>query len=111
MQGLLAIRCLDEGVDIPAIHTAVIMASSSNPRQFVQRRGRILRRSPGKEQAELFDMIVVPPDLGGELFEVERKLLRSELKRFAEFADLALNRAQAREALLPLQRQYDLLEL
>lgn len=111
LQGLVAIRCLDEGVDIPAIQTAVIMASSSNPRQFVQRRGRILRQSKGKERAELFDMIVVPPDLGGELFEVERKLLRSELKRFAEFANLALNRAQAREALLPLQRQYDLLEL
>jgi superfamily II DNA or RNA helicase len=111
LQGLVAIRCLDEGVDIPAIQTAVIMASSSNPRQFVQRRGRILRKSTGKERAELFDMIVVPPDLGGELFEVERKLLRSELRRFAEFADLALNRAQAREALLPLQGQYDLLEL
>jgi len=111
LQGLVAIRCLDEGVDIPAIQTAVIMASSSNPRQFVQRRGRILRRSQGKERAELFDMIVVPPDLGGELFEVEKKLLKSELKRFAEFADLALNRAQAREALLPLQRKYDLLEL
>ncbi len=111
LQGLVAIRCLDEGVDIPAIQTAVIMASSSNPRQFVQRRGRILRRSQGKERAELFDMIVIPPDLGGEFFEVERKLLRSELKRFAEFADLALNRGQAREALLPLQRRYDLLEL
>ena len=111
LQGLVAIRCLDEGVDIPAIQTAVIMASSSNPRQFVQRRGRILRKSKGKEQAELFDMIVIPPDLGGELFEVERKLLRSELRRFAEFADLAENRAKAREALLPLQRQYDLLEL
>jgi DNA phosphorothioation system restriction enzyme len=111
LQGLVAIRCLDEGVDIPAIQTAVILASSSNPRQFVQRRGRILRRSPGKERAELFDMIVVPPDLDGNLYEVERKLLKSELKRFAEFADLALNRAQAREALQPLQRQYDLLEL
>ncbi len=111
LQGLVAIRCLDEGVDIPAIRTAVIMASSSNPRQFVQRRGRILRRSAGKQRAELFDMIVVPPDLGTELFAMERKILKSELKRFAEFADLALNRAQAREALLPLQRQYDLLEL
>lgn len=58
LQGLVAIRCLDEGVDIPAIQTAVILASSSNPRQFVQRRGRILRPSPGKERAELFDMIV-----------------------------------------------------
>ena len=47
LQGLVAIRCLDEGVDIPAIQNAVILASSSNPRQFIQRRGRILRQYPG----------------------------------------------------------------
>ena len=63
MQGLVAIRCLDEGVDIPAIETAVILASSGNPRQFVQRRGRILRPYPGKQRATLFDMIVMPPEL------------------------------------------------
>ena len=48
LQGLVAIKCLDEGVDIPSIDTAVIMASSTNPRQFIQRRGRILRNFPGK---------------------------------------------------------------
>src|SRR5262249_5678324 len=49
LHGLIAIRCLDEGVDIPACRTAYILASSRNPRQFIQRRGRILRRSHGKE--------------------------------------------------------------
>ena len=49
LQGLVAIRCLDEGVDIPAIRNAVILASSSNPRQFIQRRGRILRDIPGRK--------------------------------------------------------------
>lgn len=111
LQGLVAIRCLDEGVDIPTIQTAVILASSSNPRQFVQRRGRILRSDPGKERAELFDMIVIPPDLGRESWALERNLLRKELQRFVEFADLAMNNGQARKVLLPLQERYQLLEL
>lgn len=111
LQGLVAIRCLDEGVDIPAIQTAVILASSSNPRQFIQRRGRILRPSPGKERAELFDMIVVPPELGRESWSIERNLLRKELQRFVEFADLAINSGSARRVLLPLQEKYQLLDL
>jgi len=111
LQGLVAIRCLDEGVDIPAIRNAVILASSSNPRQFIQRRGRILRPHPGKERATLFDMIVLPPDLGKETIEVERNLLRKELKRFLEFADLADNAGEARVKLLQLQRRYGLLDI
>jgi DNA phosphorothioation system restriction enzyme len=111
IKGLVAIRCLDEGMDIPAIQTAVILASSSNPRQFIQRRGRILRSSPGKHQAELFDMLVIPPDLGGEYWETERRILRGELARFVEFADLALNAGEARKILYPLQERYDLLDL
>lgn len=111
LQGLVAIRCLDEGVDIPAIQSAVILASSSNPRQFIQRRGRILRPSPGKERAELFDMIVIPPDLGRESWNTERSLLRKELRRFIEFADLAINSGQAGKILLPLQEKYQLLDL
>jgi superfamily II DNA or RNA helicase len=98
-------------MDIPAIQTAVILASSSNPRQFIQRRGRILRSSPGKHQAELFDMLVIPPDLGGEYWETERRILRGELARFVEFADLALNAGEARKILYPLQERYDLLDL
>ena len=111
IQGLVAMRCLDEGVDIPAIETAVILASSSNPRQFIQRRGRILRKSPGKTQAELFDMIVMPPVLGRKTRGVERNLLRKELMRFVEFADLALNAGEARSKLYGLQQQYGLLDL
>jgi len=111
LQGLVAIRCLDEGVDIPAIRNAVILASSSNPRQFIQRRGRILRPHPGKERATLFDMIVLPPDLGRATLEVERNLLRKELKRFLEFADLADNAGEARVKLLQLQRRYGILDI
>ncbi|MBD2540904.1 helicase-related protein, partial [Coleofasciculus sp. FACHB-SPT36] len=111
LQGLVAIRCLDEGVDIPAIQNAVILASSSNPRQFIQRRGRILRPHPGKQRATLFDMIVVPPELDRETLEVERNLLRKELRRFVEFADLADNAVEARVKLLDLQRNYELMDM
>ena len=111
LQGLVAIRCLDEGVDIPAIQTAVILASSANPRQFIQRRGRVLRPHPGKDRATIFDMIVLPPDLDRTTLEVERNLLRKELLRFVEFADLADNAGEARMKLFNLQKQYGLLDM
>ncbi|WP_096597508.1 DNA phosphorothioation system restriction enzyme [Calothrix sp. NIES-2100] len=111
LQGLVAIRCLDEGVDIPAIQTAVILSSSGNPRQFIQRRGRVLRPHPGKERAIIYDMIVLPPDLDRETIEVERNLLKKELRRFVEFADLADNAGEARMKLLALQKRYGLLDI
>ena len=110
LQGLVAIRCLDEGVDIPAVRTAIILASSSNPRQFIQRRGRILRPSPGKDHAEVFDMIVVPPNDVCE-WESERTMLSKELRRLAEFADLALNSGQARSKILELQKKFSLMDI
>ena len=111
LQGLVAIRCLDEGVDIPAIQTAIILASSRNPRQFIQRRGRILRPYPNKHRATLFDAIVIPPSLDRKTWNVERNLLRKELQRFVEFADLADNAGEARKKLLGLQKEYQLLDL
>ena len=108
LQGLVAIRCLDEGIDIPAIKTAVILASSSNPRQFIQRRGRILRPHSNKDRATLFDTIVVPPNLDRETWEVERNLLRKELQRFLTFAELADNAEEAIAQLLRLQDKYEL---
>ena len=108
LQGLVAIHCLDEGVDIPAIRHAIILASTGNPRQFIQRRGRVLRPHAGKTEATIFDMIVIPPLLDRETWEVERNLLRKELKRFLEFAQLAKNAPEASEKLLSLQQQYQL---
>ncbi|WP_422369857.1 DEAD/DEAH box helicase family protein [Hoeflea sp.] len=87
---LVSIRCLDEGVDIPAVSHALILASSQNPRQFIQRRGRVLRKSPGKEIAVIHDAIVVPADL--ELEPEQTSLLRAEMVRSIEFAEHALNR-------------------
>lgn len=111
LQGLVAIRCLDEGVDIPAIKTAVILSSSGNPRQFIQRRGRVLRPHPGKERATIFDMIVLPPELDRKTLEVERNLLKKELRRFVEFADLADNAGEARMKLFNLQKRYGLMDV
>lgn len=110
LQGLVAIRCLDEGVDIPSVRTAVILASSTNPRQFVQRRGRVLRRAAGKEFAEIYDMIVVPPREARNS-PAERSLLRKELIRFAEFADIALNAGEARAVVFELQRAFNLMDI
>lgn len=92
---LVSIKCLDEGVDIPTIDHALILASSQNPRQFIQRRGRVLRKSHLKDVAEIYDAIVVPVSLEDE--PEQTALLRSEYRRAVEFADSAINRGAAAE--------------
>jgi superfamily II DNA or RNA helicase len=87
---LVSIKCLDEGIDIPAISHAFILASSQNPRQFIQRRGRVLRKSEGKSLAVIHDAIVVPVNAEEESDQIA--LLKAELLRALEFADHALNR-------------------
>jgi len=59
---LLSIKCLDEGVDIPKLDRALIIASSSNPREYIQRRGRALRYAKGKYKASIYDIIVTRLD-------------------------------------------------
>jgi hypothetical protein len=108
IDAMVAIRCLDEGIDVPACRTAYILASSRNPKQFIQRRGRILRRSPGKEKAEIFDFVVRIPDDIASGSPHERALLAGELGRVAEFGKLALNSGEVYESLEPLLDQYDL---
>jgi len=84
---LVAIRCLDEGVDIPALTHAIILASSKNPREFIQRRGRVLRTSPGKYLAQIHDAIVMPTVSGNESEKTrERNIVRVELARALKFA-------------------------
>lgn len=92
---LVSIRCLDEGVDIPAVSHALILASSQNPRQFIQRRGRVLRKTPGKHLAVIHDAIVVPLSLEDE--PDQTSLLKSELLRSIEFAGNAVNKMAAAE--------------
>ena len=87
-QVLTSMKVLDEGIDIPQTDTAFLLASSTIEREWVQRRGRILRKSPGKEFANLHDFLVVPPDSSSPS---GTSLLRSELRRASSFADLAEN--------------------
>ena len=90
---LVSIGCLDEGVDIPTVSHALILASSQNPRQFIQRRGRVLRRSPGKYNAVIYDVLVVPPSIQEEPDQIA--ILKSELARALEFAKTAQNQFAA----------------
>ncbi|MFY9300447.1 MAG: DEAD/DEAH box helicase family protein [Candidatus Nitrosotenuis sp.] len=106
---LVAINCLDEGVNIPAIETAIILASTGNPKQYIQRRGRILRKFEGKTKAILHDVLVIPT-LHGELdedtLELERKIVQKELARHEEMANIALNREEAFKAISRIKKLY-----
>lgn len=93
---LVAMNCLDEGIDVPATRTAIIMASTGNPRQYVQRRGRVLRKFEGKDKATIYDFIVLPPEVlqSRLISKVERSIIRKELERVSDFLDTADNKAQ-----------------
>jgi DNA phosphorothioation system restriction enzyme len=113
LQGLVAMKCLDEGVDVPSTRTAFFLASSSNPREFIQRRGRILRKAPGKDFSVIHDLIAVPPtraSLASATFQTERGIMRRELERFKEFANLAQNKHEALDVVWDLARHYGLMD-
>jgi superfamily II DNA or RNA helicase len=97
---LVAIKCLDEGVDIPIIERAIILASSTNPREFVQRRGRILRPYPGKQYSEIYDFIVFE--------EAYESLVKKELDRFYEFARIAKNYGELKKEFKTLFDLHDM---
>ncbi|MET9454124.1 DNA phosphorothioation system restriction enzyme [Streptomyces canus] len=112
LQVIASMRCLDEGVDVPAARTAYLLASSSNPRQFIQRRGRVLRRAAGKTMADIVDFIVVPPtDMPDLQDRTERSIVARELARVTEFARLADNEAETLDLLRPLRLRYGLLDI
>jgi superfamily II DNA or RNA helicase len=99
---LVSIRCLDEGIDIPSITHAVIAASSKNPRQFIQRRGRVLRASPdtGKSRAEIHDILVIPTSDGAISKQAIDRLVIGEVERgrlFATDADNEVGRVRLRQ--------------
>ncbi len=108
VHSLVAMKCLDEGVDIPACSTAFILSSSRKPRQFIQRRGRILRKNPGKTKAVIYDFFITLPPNYIEDGEIGRRLMIAELKRINEFASLSLNRAKAYKTLGFYLEKYDL---
>ncbi|MHB8090528.1 MAG: DNA phosphorothioation system restriction enzyme [Syntrophales bacterium] len=113
LDGVVAIRCLDEGIDLPDLCMGFLLASSTNPRQFVQRRGRLLRNAPGKNRATIYDFFVEPPDLGGRLddsgFNMERSFFQRELRRIVEFCRMAENGPEALHSIHELRLKYNLL--
>jgi superfamily II DNA or RNA helicase len=112
IQVLVAIKCLDEGVDVPSTKMAFILASSTNPREFVQRRGRILRKHENKQYAIIYDYIVVPTYSRTQVQDsVETSILKREMPRFVEFASSATNQYVARRRIRPLLDQYEMLHL
>ncbi len=105
LQALVAIKCLDEGVNIPNICTAFMLASTTNPKEYIQRRGRLLRLAPGKDHAEIFDFITLPYPTdyaaGQTIDELSRvyRLVANEIDRGMEFAEHARNFSDAQETL------------
>jgi len=117
IDGLVAIKCLDEGVDIPSVERAFILASSSNPKEFIQRRGRVLRQSKetGKKYAYIYDFIVIPnPDkesLDLTTYKMERNYLEKEFLRFQEFVEIAENAYEIEPLVTELKEKYHLLHI
>jgi superfamily II DNA or RNA helicase len=109
IDSLVAIKCLDEGIDIPACKVAFIIASTSNPRQFIQRRGRILRRYEGKEKAEIYDFFVYAPRKHQDNIDsYEKRLVERELRRIAEFSNLSLNYGESHNSIKHILEMYNL---
>jgi superfamily II DNA or RNA helicase len=107
---LFAMKMLDEGVDVPRAEVGIFASSTGNPRQFIQRRGRLLRKHKDKAYATIFDMVVIPRlnDNNVELFKMEKNLVHNELRRVGYFASLALNYYDSRQALENVCFKYNL---
>lgn len=107
---LYAMKMLDEGVDIPRAEIGIFCSSTGNPRQFIQRRGRLLRKHKEKVYATIYDMIVIPKfkNIDKALFNLERNLVRKELQRVAYFASLSINFYDSRNNLDNVCKKYNL---
>jgi len=106
---LTSMKCLDEGVDVPRSEMAIFCASTGNPRQFIQRRGRILRTHPDKHMAIIHDLIVAPElDYQSPAYNIERSLLQGELRRVKDFLSMAENANDSISALDNILTYYNL---
>lgn len=101
IDAMVAIRCLDEGINIPSIKSALILSSNDDYREFVQRRGRILRKYKGKKSADIYDVVVLPSSMCPKMAVIE-------LRRYYEYARLALNKEERFAELQTLLTQYGL---
>ena len=116
LQAIVAIKCLDEGVNIPSIKTAFILASSTNPKEYIQRRGRVLRKYKGKKFATIYDFITLPlpleniDDYDDEDIASARALARKEFVRMDDFSALAMNPSDSDLLKFDIQDAYRLYE-
>ena len=111
LQVLVAIKCLDEGVNIPSIKTAFILASSTNPREYIQRRGRVLRHSSEKSVANIYDFITLPMpsgDLTSSVLDLSsfKTLVSNEIIRMKEFASEAINSGNVYSVIENIKQDY-----
>ncbi|MCE7535940.1 DEAD/DEAH box helicase family protein [Aliivibrio fischeri] len=100
IESLVAMKVLDEGIDVPVCKSAFILASTRNPRQYVQRRGRVLRKSEGKMEALIVDFVVLP--MPGSRSSASQSLRRAELERINDFKLTALNAQQVEARIIEL---------
>lgn len=112
-QAIVAIKCLDEGVNIPSIKTAFILASSTNPKEYIQRRGRVLRKAPNKPFATIFDFITLPTHLEyvnneSENARLDLSLIKKEIIRMKEFGKISKNPSEADKLINNLMEVYAL---
>lgn len=114
LQAVVAIRCLDEGVNIPSIKTAFILASSTNPKEYIQRRGRVLRLFQGKKFAVIYDFITLPfaldciDHIATETLESGKALAKREVLRMKDFASIAENPFDSDELIMRIQSAYEI---
>ena len=112
LQAIVAIKCLDEGVNIPGIRTAFILASTTNPKEYIQRRGRVLRKAPNKPFAAIYDFVTLPRPLDNvsglttEQAHRDLSLVKNELARIKEFGRLAENSMLANKLIWEIQDAY-----
>ena len=102
-QALVAIKCLDEGIDIPSACRGILMASSTNPREYVQRIGRIIRQDKDKKLAYLYDICVESSgSLNEDLQDIDAKIRANECKRLQEISENAINSIDALQNILKM---------
>lgn len=109
-QAITAIKCLDEGVNIPGIKTAFILSSSRNPKEFIQRRGRLLRKSKNKEKAIIYDFVTLPRDLDNVVsgdYDEDKTIVLGELARMEEFGRLSDNPEESDALANRIMSSYD----
>lgn len=112
LQALVAIKCLDEGVNIPGIRTAFILASSTNPKEYIQRRGRVLRKAKGKDYAVIYDFITLPRPLNSSKplanRDYELTLFKREKERLDDFVRLCENPSESFKLIDEINEYYQL---